>query len=61
MYATNELYARAQFFDSLCDRIDLNSCIIGGDFYCNIDKKTTDPSKIIMLNVLNEKDILDVW
>lgn len=61
VYAPNELYARAQFFDSLCDRIDLNRYIIGGDFNCNIDKNTTDPSKIIMQNVLNEKDILDVW
>ena len=62
VYAPNDSYARALFFDNLCDRIEDSNYIIGGDFNCNLDNDiATDPSKIIMHNVLNEKYIIDVW
>ena len=51
------------FFDSLSDHITVNdNSIIGGDFNCYIDNvNTKDASKIILKNVLIEKDLCDVW
>lgn len=63
VYAPNEISARSQFFDNLVDCIDNeHDWIVGGDFNCNIDsEKTKDVSKIILRNVLNEKDLYDAW
>ena len=62
VYAPNEAYARAHFFNDLEDLIDDNDWVIGGDFNCNIDNnRIKDVSKIILRNVLQEKDLFDVW
>ena len=61
VYAPNDVYSRVHFFDSLCDRINLDNHIIGGDFNCNIDSDVNDGSKIIFRNVLHEKDLVDAW
>ena len=50
------------FFDDMSDWIISDSSIIGGDLNCNIDNvKIKDGSKTILKNVINEKDLCDVW
>ena len=63
VYAPNEAYARAIFFDKLVDCIDNdNDWIVGGDLNCNMDNdKGRDASKSILKSVLHEKDLVDVW
>ena len=62
VYAPNNSYDRAYFFYDMSDWIISDSSIIGGDFNCNIDNvKIKDGSKTILKNVINEKDLCDVW
>ena len=63
VYALNDLRERTTFFNDLTDRImGDESWIIGGDFNCNLDKfRINDTSQIILRNVIQEKDLIDVW
>ncbi len=63
VYAPNQIHDRTYFFDNFCDQITgFENWIIGGDLNCNLDnKKFKEASKIILTNVLNEKDLVDSW
>ena len=63
VYAPNDIHNRVVFFDNLVDKIDdKNDWIVGGDFNCDLDRvQIKDVSKTILQNVMNEKDLLDVW
>ena len=61
VYAPNDVNARINFFNDLCERIDIDNHIVGGDFNCHLDNEGRDGSKTILKNILNEKDLIDVW
>ena len=63
IYAPNQIYDRTHFFDDLSNQITgFDNWIVGGDFNCNLDnKQIKDVSKIVLNNVLQEKDLIDSW
>ena len=63
VYAPNAVYPRVRFFNDLSKRINENDqWIIGGDFNFNIDNKhKKDTSKLIFSNLLQEKNLSDIW
>ena len=59
MYAHYDSCARAHFFDALGDRLKtVNNWIVGGDLD---NDKMNDGSKVNLRNILQEKDLFDIW